>query len=200
MHQTKVLFLHPLGRLSILNPAYIMPSLRNTLLQLLTELDRSGIGRNKEQSARILGHLVANSPTLIRPYVEPIVNVLIPKLKETETNPMVITSVLSAIGDLAQVGGTLMGKYVGDLLPILLDILNDASSSQKREVSLWTLAQLVESTGAVVTPYSRYPNLLDTLLGFLRTEQRPAIRSQTLRLLGLLGMFLTGFTLFHRLF
>ena len=29
--------------------------------------------------------------------------------------------------------------------------------------------------------------MLDTLLGFLRTEQRPAIRSQTLRLLGLLG-------------
>ena len=27
-----------IGRLSILNPAYIMPSLRNTLLQLLTEL------------------------------------------------------------------------------------------------------------------------------------------------------------------
>ena len=34
-----------IGRLSILNPAYIMPSLRNTLLQLLIELDRSGIGR-----------------------------------------------------------------------------------------------------------------------------------------------------------
>ena len=33
-----------IGRLSILNPAYIMPSLRNTLLQLLIELDRSGIG------------------------------------------------------------------------------------------------------------------------------------------------------------
>ena len=176
-----------IGRLSILNPAYIMPSLRNTLLQLLTELDRSGIGRNKEQSARILGVLVANSPTLIRPYVEPIVSVLIPKLKETDSNPMVVTSVLSAIGDLAQVGGTLMTKYVKDLLPILLEILNDASSSQKREVSLWTLAQLVESTGAVVTPYSKYPNLLDTLLGFLRTEQRPAIRGQTLRLLGLLG-------------
>ena len=204
-----------IGRLSILNPAYIMPSLRNTLLQLLIELDRSGIGRNQEQSARILGHLVANSPTLIRPYVEPILKVLIPKLQETESNPnkkplpMVITSVLSAIGDLAQVGGTLMTKYVDELLPILLDILDDASSSQKREVSLWTLAQLVESTGtydlmifffffegskiiltftgAVVTPYSRYPSLLDTLLKFLSTEQRPAIRSQTLRLLGLLG-------------
>ena len=176
-----------IGRLSILNPAHIMPSLRKTLIQLLTEIEHSGVGRNKEQSARILGHLVANAPTLIRPYVHPILSVLIPKLKETDLNPMVITSLLRAIGDLAQVGGKLMTQYVNDLLPILLDILNDASSSQKREVSLWTLAQLVESTGAVVTPYHRYPNLLDTLLGFLRTEQRQSIRSQTLRLLGLLG-------------
>ena len=127
--------------------------------------------------------------------MEAILNILIPKLKETETNkkplPMVITSVLSAIGDLAQVGGTLMTKYVDDLLPILLDILDDASSSQKREVSLWTLAQLVESTGAVVTPYSRYPTLLDTLLKFLSTEQsHKQIRSQTLRLLGLLGIYI----------
>ncbi len=121
---------------------------------------------------------------------------LITKLKEGEPNPMVITSVLRAIGDLAQVGGVLMSKYVEELLPILLDILNDASSAQKREVSLWTLAQLIESTGAVVTPYARYPNLLDTLLGFLRTEQRASIRSQTLRLLGLLGMGLKYLTCF----
>jgi hypothetical protein len=43
------------------------------------------------------------------------------------------------------------------------------------------------STGSVVTPYTRYPTLLDTLLGFLRTEQKLTIRHQTLRLLGLLG-------------
>ena len=49
-----------IGRLSILNPAHIMPSLRKTLIQLLTEIEHSGVGRNKEQSARILGHLVAN--------------------------------------------------------------------------------------------------------------------------------------------
>ncbi len=54
-------------------------------------------------------------------------------------------------------------------------------------MSLWTLSQLVEATGCVSEPYVRYPQLLDTLLGFLRTEQRGTIRSQTLRLLGLLG-------------
>ena len=137
-----------IGRLSVLNPAYIMPTLRKTLYQLLTEMEYSGNSRNKEQSARMIGHLVANAPTVIRPYVDPILKVLVPKLKEADLNPMVITSVLRTVGDLAQVGGVLMRKYVDELLPILLEKLSDASSSQKREVALWTLAQLVESTGS----------------------------------------------------
>ena len=41
--------------------------------------------------------------------------------------------------------------------------------------------------GCVNEPYTRYPNFLETLLNFLRTEQRGTIRGQTLRLLGLLG-------------
>ena len=43
--------------------------------QILTELEYSGVGRNKEQSARMLGHLVSNAPRLIRPYMEPILKV-----------------------------------------------------------------------------------------------------------------------------
>jgi serine/threonine-protein kinase mTOR len=39
----------------------------------------------------------------------------------------------------------------------------------------------------VIRPYSEYPALLDTLLSFLKTEQIPAIRRETLRVLGLLG-------------
>ena len=176
-----------IGRLSILNPAYIMPSLRVTLIQLLIQLEHSGLGRNKEQASRLLGHLVANAPKLIRSYVEPILKVLIPKLREADGNPMVVASVLRAVGDLSQVGGTIMRGYTDQLLPILLEFLSDASSSQKREVSLWTLSQLVESTGCVVEPYNKHPQLLVDLLNFLRTEQRPAIRKQTLGLLGLLG-------------
>lgn len=176
-----------IGRLSALNPAYIMPTLWKTLDQLLAEMKYSGTGRNKEQSARMLGHLVANAPTFIRPYVEPILKVLIPKLKEVDRNPMVIMSVLRAVGDLAQVSGNHMKQYTDELLSLLLEMLNDASSGQKREVALWTLSQLVESTGCVITPYQEFPTLLENLLNFLRTEQRGTIRSQTLRLLGLLG-------------
>jgi len=43
-------------------------------------------------------------PRLIRPYVDPILKVLIPKLRGTDQNPMVVASVLRAIGDLAPVG------------------------------------------------------------------------------------------------
>lgn len=66
-----------IGRLSTMNPAYIMPSLRKTLVQLLTELEHSGTGRNKEQGARMLDHLVVSAPRLIRPYMEPILKVCI---------------------------------------------------------------------------------------------------------------------------
>ena len=64
-----------IGRLSNLNPAFVMPTLRKVLIQILTELEYSGIGRNKEQSAKLLGHLVANAPKLVRPYQEPILKV-----------------------------------------------------------------------------------------------------------------------------
>ncbi|CAH1772250.1 unnamed protein product [Owenia fusiformis] len=177
-----------IGRLSNLNPAYVMPSLRKTLIQILTELEHSGVGRNKEQAARMLGHLVSNAPRLIRPYMEPILKVLIPKLKDTkDNNPGVVNSVLAAIGEQAQVSGVEMKKWMDDLMPIILDMLQDSSSMQKREVALWTLGQLVESTGYVVEPYKKYPTLLEVLLNFLKTEQAVGIRREAIRVLGLLG-------------
>ena len=98
-----------IGRLTALNPAYILPSLRKTLMELLTEMEHSGLGRNKEQSAKMLGHLVANAPGITCTYVEPIMKVLVPKLRdEADHSPMVVTSVLRAVGDLSHVSGVLM--------------------------------------------------------------------------------------------
>uniref|UniRef100_A0A8D9ABA5 Serine/threonine-protein kinase TOR n=1 Tax=Cacopsylla melanoneura TaxID=428564 RepID=A0A8D9ABA5_9HEMI len=176
-----------LGRLSVLNPAYVMPSLRKTLIQFLSELEHSGMGRNKEQSARMLDHLVVSAPRLIKPYVQPILKVLVPKLREPEPYPGVVISILTAIGDLAAVNGTEMCFWIDELLPILLDMLVDSSSSERRGVALWALGQLVEATGYVVKPYNKYPTLLDILMNFLKTEQQNIIRRETIRVLGLLG-------------
>lgn len=178
-----------IGRLSALNPAYVMPSLRKTMIQLLTELEHSGLSRNKEQSARMLDHLIVSTPRLISSYVRPILMILVPKLRESEPNPGVILNVLRAIGDLAEVNGSSneMDRWTDELLEILLEMLADAGAPDKRGVALWTLGQLVGATGRVVSPYNRYPFLIDILINFLKTEQQRTIRRETIRVLGLLG-------------
>lgn len=177
------------GRLSTVNPAYVMPGLRKTLIQFLTELEHSGMSRNKEHAARMLDNLILHAPRLIRPYMETILNVLVPKLKESDSNPGVVISVLKAVGDLADVNGDNTGlkKCLPELLTILLELLSDASATDKRSIALWVFGQLVSATGHVVTPYTEYPNLMDVLLNFLKTEQQPKDRRETIRVLGLLG-------------
>src|SRR5947207_2701217 len=65
-----------IGRLTTHNPGHVMPSLRKTLIQLLTELEYSTINRNKEEAARLLGLLISNAKSLVKPYVEPVLKVL----------------------------------------------------------------------------------------------------------------------------
>ncbi|KAJ8676220.1 hypothetical protein QAD02_012006 [Eretmocerus hayati] len=185
--EIRELAIRTIGRLSGMNPAYVLPALRKALIQFLTELEHSGMGRNKEQAARMLDHLVVTAPRLIRPYMEPVLKVLVPKLKESEPNPGVVLAVLRAVGDLAEVSGAEMQPWMPELLAILLEMLVDASSPEKRGVALWVLGQLVGSTGHVVRPYMQYPSLLDVLMNFLKTEQQPVVRRETIRVLGLLG-------------
>lgn len=134
-----------IGRLSAKNPAFVMPNLRKTLVQLLIEIQHSGMSRNKEQSARMLDHLIVSTPRLISAYMKPILTILVPKLKEADSNPGVILNVLRAIGDLAEVNGgsNEMERWADELLAILLEMLGDAGSTEKRSVALWTLGQLV---------------------------------------------------------
>lgn len=92
-----------IGRLTIRNPAYVMPALRKTLIQLLEDLQFSGDGRKKEESAKLLAHLINASHRLVKPYVETIMEVLLPKVNDTNTH--VASCVLSALGELSIAGG-----------------------------------------------------------------------------------------------
>ncbi|KAH7985997.1 hypothetical protein HPB52_025269 [Rhipicephalus sanguineus] len=125
----------------------------------------------RELALCIIGRLSSLNPA-------DLVQVLIPKLKAPDPNPGVVICVLAAVGEQAQVSGTEMRKWMNELLPIIIDMLQDSSSLPKREISLWTLGQLVESTGYVVEPYHKYPTLLDVLLNFLKTEQSSSIRRE----------------------
>lgn len=175
-----------IGRLARYNPAYVIPSLRKTLIQMLTELEFSDVSRNKEESAKLLSLLVQNAQGLIKPYVEPMVSVLLPKA--SDTSPTVAATILQAIGELAIVGGEDMLPYKDRLMPIIIEALQDQSSNAKREAALRALGQLASNSGYVIEPYIEFPQLLDLLQGIIRSEsQRGPLRQETIKLIGILG-------------
>ncbi|KAJ3103710.1 phosphatidylinositol kinase- protein kinase tor1 [Phlyctochytrium bullatum] len=174
-----------IGRLSVRNPAYVMPSLRKTLIQLLTELQYSAVSLQKEESSKLLGHLIAGAQRLVKPYVEPILKVLLPKIKDP--SPSVAAKVLTALGELSQVGCEDLLPYVDDIIPMIIETLQDQSSSTKREAALRTLGQLASNTGVVIQPYIKYPNLLNLLINILKSEQSSVIRREAVKVIGILG-------------
>lgn len=70
----------------------------------------------------MLDRLVVSAPRLVRPYMESILKVLVPKLKESEPNPAVVVNILTAIGDLAEVSEKCFVKYLAAIgtLPSLV--------------------------------------------------------------------------------
>ncbi|KAF2843628.1 phosphatidylinositol 3-kinase tor2 [Patellaria atrata CBS 101060] len=174
-----------IGRLTAINPAYVFPSLRKVLIQLLTEVEYSDSPQNKDESARLISHLVTASSKLVKPYVEPMVKVLLPKARDS--NSEVASTTLKTIGDLATVGGEDMKRYIPELMEIIIRNLQDLSSDVKRLAALRTLGQLATHSGYVIQPYRDYPDLLNILIKVIKTEQAGPLRRDTIKLMGVLG-------------
>lgn len=174
-----------IGRLSIVNPAYVIPSLRKTLLQLLSQLSHSNMSRKKEESASLISNLISSSKDITKPYIEPILDVLLPKCKDASS--AVASTALRAVGELAVVGGEEMTLFLDQLMPLIIDTFQDQSNSFKRDAALKTLGQLSASSGYVIKPLLDYPQLLGVLISILKSESSQNIRRETVRLIGILG-------------
>ncbi|KAI0718027.1 atypical/PIKK/FRAP protein kinase [Cerioporus squamosus] len=173
-----------IGRLAMHNPAYVMPSLRKALIQLLTELEYSTVTRHREECTRLLTLLVNATQRLIKPYSIPMLRVLLPKANDP--NPTVSSNILMCLGELACVGGEDVMPHVPDLMQVIIAKLADPSL-QKRDAALHTLGQLCSSTGYVISPLVEYPQLLQILSRILRNELSQAVRREVIKVLGILG-------------
>ncbi|KAI0924480.1 hypothetical protein AcW2_005356 [Taiwanofungus camphoratus] len=173
-----------IGRLALHNPAYVMPSLRKTLIQLLTELEYSTVMRNKEECTRLLTLLISATQRLIKPYAIPMLRVLLPKANDS--NPTVAANVLMCLGELSRVGGEDVMPHVPELMQVIMARLADPSLP-KRDAALHTLGLVCSSTGYVVAPLVDHPLLLQVLSRILRTESKQSIRREVIKVLGILG-------------
>ncbi|KAF2718139.1 TOR1 phosphatidylinositol 3-kinase [Polychaeton citri CBS 116435] len=174
-----------IGRLTAVNPAYVFPSLRKVLVQLLTEIEYSNNPTSRRESAQLISHLVSASSKLIKSYVDPMVTVLLPKADESHAD--VAATALRAIGSLATVGGDEMHKYVPALMTIIIRSLQDIGSPNKREAALSALGQLASNSGYVIQPYTDHPELLTILVNIVKNEHPGPLRRETIRLMGILG-------------
>ncbi|KAL0953824.1 hypothetical protein HGRIS_005004 [Hohenbuehelia grisea] len=173
-----------IGRLAKHNPAYVMPSLRKALIQLLTELEYSTVMRNREECTRLLTLLISATQRLIKPYALPMLRVLLQKANDS--NPAVAANVLMCLGELAAVGGEDALPHVPELMQVIMARLSDPLLV-KRDAALHTLGQVCSSTGYVIDPLIDYPNLLPLLGKILKTEITQPIRREVVKVLGILG-------------
>ncbi|KAI0461879.1 hypothetical protein LJB42_004483 [Komagataella kurtzmanii] len=174
-----------IGRLSAINPAYIVPSLRKLLMQLLTTLEYDGSSKRREETAAILSTLISHSKDVTKPYVKQILDVLIPKAKDQSSGASI--NAIQAIGELAVVSGEDMKPFIHEMMPIFLDTFQDQSAGYKRDTALRALGQLASSSGYVIDPLLDYPQLLGMLVSILKSESSQMVRRETVRLLGVLG-------------
>eukprot|EP01122_Echinamoeba_exundans_P010671 TRINITY_DN4046_c0_g1_i4.p1 TRINITY_DN4046_c0_g1~~TRINITY_DN4046_c0_g1_i4.p1 ORF type:complete len:2948 (+),score=528.09 TRINITY_DN4046_c0_g1_i4:172-9015(+) len=175
-----------IGRIGVRNPAYVLPALRKRLIQLLTELD---FGEDvdsiaREQSARQLVLLItAAGGRVVAPYSKAVLETLLRRVSDPD--PRVAAHVIDALGQLALVSD--LSASFDQLMPIIMDTLQDNASLLKRRAALRTLGHLIRSTGVVIKPLLKYPKLLDSLLSIIKTEQSPDLKFLVVKLMGIVG-------------
>ncbi|KAG6845015.1 hypothetical protein H0H87_001536 [Tephrocybe sp. NHM501043] len=182
--ENRVIAVGLIGRLAKHNPAYVMPSLRKALIQLLTELEYSTVLRNREECTRLLTLLVSATQRLIKPYSLPMLRVLLQKANDP--SPTVAANVLMCLGELTCVSGEDAMPHVPELMQVIMSRLADPSLI-KRDAALHTLGQVCSSTGYVITPLADHPQLLELLQRILKTEGNQAVRREVVKVLGIMG-------------
>lgn len=173
------------GRLTGINPAHVFPTLRKTLVNLVMSIKNSKNSKSQEDGAKLVGLVIANASRLAKPYCDILVTVLLPQARDSNT--AVAATTITAIGQLATTGGTILQPFIPQIMPVIVEALQDLSSPRKRDAALHALGQLASNSGYVIKPYTDFPQLLDLLINIIKTEQQGSLRKETIKLMGILG-------------
>lgn len=185
---TRAATLKLLGRLARENPAIVLPVARSFLVDLIVELRCGGdTGRGREEATRLLNvFLMEYSFSRL---VQPVLPSIVEALPLRGVAPRLAAASLEALGELAQAVRWALRPWVPQLVPLILETMQDQSSASKQRTSLKTLGQIAGATGYVISPYLDYPQLLSQATGVLPATKRApwVLRREVIRTLGILG-------------
>lgn len=80
-----------------------------------------------------------------------------------------VSSALSALGELSEIGAESMRPYLHQLVRLVIHTIGNRTDPMNQTVAVDTLTLLVGNAGEVVLPYIEHPNLLPSLLSLLRS-------------------------------
>ncbi|KAL3924907.1 MAG: hypothetical protein SGILL_000756 [Bacillariaceae sp.] len=185
---TRAACIRLLGRLASFSPAPVLPYIRKFLHQILVELQcGSDTGRGREEATRML--VVFLKAQSFQRLIHPVLPAMVDALPLNGGTPRLASAALEALGELAKAAGASLQPWVKEVVPNILETLQDQSSASKQRTSLRTLAQIAGSTGYVIQPYIDYPRLLAQATDILPgTKRAPwSLRREVIRTLGVLG-------------
>ncbi|EGR30890.1 phosphatidylinositol 3- and 4-kinase family protein, putative [Ichthyophthirius multifiliis] len=178
-----------LCRLSKHNPSDIVPFLKKTLFEFLSQLAFDEM-QNEKQMINLLSSLtclIKNGPDIVKSHSESIAHILLNFLNDPNMTNNMIPELLKAFSQLGNLGEQNMLLYIDEVVPIILQAMQDKSSTSKREAAVKSFVDIIKCTGFVVLPYYKYPNFLEIILGLMKNEVNLEMRQQCMRLIGCLG-------------
>eukprot|EP00767_Chilomastix_cuspidata_P001783 gnl/Chilomastix_cuspidata/1912.p1 GENE.gnl/Chilomastix_cuspidata/1912~~gnl/Chilomastix_cuspidata/1912.p1 ORF type:complete len:2721 (-),score=739.59 gnl/Chilomastix_cuspidata/1912:140-8302(-) len=174
-----------IGRLTVINPAVTMPSIRKILTQLLSELCTPHSVDDRINTARYLSSLIKSCHRYVQPYAKMILRTI---LRELSVQPIPVSIMLiECIAQLANVDGTEAINAVPFVVHIVLDILKSKGFFHKRHSALSALKNIARETGLGPIIYNSFPELLPAIVTIIRNESDQGLRISAMRLLGVLG-------------
>lgn len=135
----------------------------------------------------LLGCLIKHGKELILPHADNIALIILQHLKNPSTPSIIIPPLLDTFGNLCVHAENRIINYLDEIIPILLQSMQDKANTKKRESSTRTLVEVIKCTGFVILPYYKYPLLLENILNLMKIEVNLELRCELLRLLGCLG-------------
>jgi len=172
-----------LGRLSRLNPAPILPGLRQVLIDLLVELNTTSDGGGREVATRLI--ILFLREEALQRLTRPFISSIIDALPLVNVAPRLATASLEALGEVATVSHTSISPFLRQLV---VENIQDPNTSKQR-VSLWSLGKIAFGTNYVISPYLDYPQLLSQASDILPTTKKAPweLRREVFRTFGILG-------------
>ena len=116
-----------LGRLAALNPAYLLPPLRQTLTQLIVELQYNTDPNAREEATRMLCHFLR--ATALQGLVPPFLRTIIATLP-LRGGTRLATAALEALGELSLVAKDAMVPHLEHLVPLVVHSMQDQVRAQ----------------------------------------------------------------------